>query len=74
MQILTKPGNLCTLEYILPSGRRSTARGLGNTYANDQGICYWAWVIGSKTKPGTGHLIVTVNNVNRQTYPIEIKP
>ncbi len=74
MKIRTKPGNLCTLVYILPSGRRSTAKGLGNTYADQEGYCYWTWVIGSRTKPGTGRLIVTVNNTNRQTFPIEVKP
>ncbi len=74
VDILTAPGNTCYLVYILPSGRRSTAQGLGKKIADDEGRCSWAWRIGTKTKPGIGKLIITINNVNQQTYPIQIVP
>jgi endonuclease YncB( thermonuclease family) len=61
----------CNLSYITPSGNTSTAKGLGITTADGNGLCSWKWTIGSGTKPGTGTLNITVDGVT-QSLNIEV--
>lgn len=47
----------CNLKVVYPSGRNSTAKGLGNKRANADGWVEWTWTIGTHTKrvgAGTG--------------------
>ena len=42
----------CNLTVVLPSGRGSTASGLGAATADAQGVVAWTWRIGGNTDPG----------------------
>lgn len=53
----TAPGAACELQVVYPSGRRSTAKGLGARTADGSGWVEWSWTIGTHTKrvgAGTG--------------------
>ena len=53
----TRAGAPCKLQVTYPSGRRSSAKGLGKKVANNQGWVEWQWMIGTHTKrvgAGTG--------------------
>jgi hypothetical protein len=53
----TNPGANCTLQVVYPSGRISTAKGLGNKRADANGWVEWRWTVGTHTKrvgAGTG--------------------
>jgi hypothetical protein len=54
-----KSGDSCTLAVTLPSGRLSTARGLGTTTANATGFATWTWLIGSTTGAGTARVAIS---------------
>jgi len=71
-RIRTLPGASCSIVYITPGGSISSADGLGNQTADENGICFWAWNIGPNTSPGQGSVRITANGLT-QTYPIEIK-
>ncbi len=55
----SKSDDSCTLAVTLPSGRSSTARGLGTTTANASGVATWTWLIGSTTGAGTARVSVS---------------
>ena len=55
----SKSGDICTLAVTLPSGRLSTASGLGTTTANASGVATWTWLIGSTTGAGTARVSVS---------------
>jgi len=65
--IQTAPGAKCSIEYITPSGRRSTAAGLTDQVADADGKITWTWLIGARTKPGTGKVIVTGEGTSSST-------
>jgi hypothetical protein len=69
--IQTAPGASCTIKYYTPAGTLSTAQGLAPQSADQDGMCSWFWNIGSRTKPGTGRIIITANGVTQQ-FPITI--
>jgi hypothetical protein len=69
--IQTAPTASCTIKYYTPAGSLSVAQGLEPQSADQGGICSWTWNIGSRTKPGTGRIIITANGVTQQ-FPIEI--
>lgn len=71
--IQTTPSAKCHLIYRAPSGRVSTAKGLGIKYADKKGNCKWNWKISSSTKPGTGQLIITINDHTTLRKPIVIR-
>jgi hypothetical protein len=53
----TSPGASCTLQVTYPSGRNSTAKGLGKKRADGNGWVEWRWTVGTHTKragAGTG--------------------
>ncbi|MFC7492646.1 MULTISPECIES: hypothetical protein [unclassified Nocardioides] len=53
----TAPGATCSLSVVYPSGRRSSAKGLGTKTADTSGWVEWTWFIGTHTKrvgAGTG--------------------
>ena len=54
-----KPHDSCNLIVILPSGRQSTATGLGTTSADAAGRAMWTWHIGTRTAAGLAHVTVT---------------
>jgi hypothetical protein len=56
LTIWTKPGRTWYLEYITPSGRVSTATGLGSKTADATGVITWKWLISGNTSPGIGRL------------------
>jgi hypothetical protein len=55
----SKPKDSCNLVVILPSGRQSTAGGLGTTSADASGDATWTWQVGSRTGAGTAQVTVT---------------
>ena len=55
----SKSRDSCTLAVTLPSGRLSTARGLGTTTASASGVATWTWLIGSTTGAGTARVSVS---------------
>jgi hypothetical protein len=48
----------CTIAYTTPAGTHSTAQGLVPRTTDGDGVAAWSWVIGSSTRPGTGHVDV----------------
>ena len=67
----SKPTDSCTLVVILPSGRTSTARGLGPTAADTRGDATWTWTIGSRTGAGIARVTVTCGaGVARSTFVV----
>jgi hypothetical protein len=71
VQIRTRPGEGCTLVYFTPSGRASTAAGLGKVTADEVGFCQWKWKIGSSTRPGWGTVRIQAGG-QTETYRIQI--
>lgn len=69
--IQTVPGVSCSIKYYTPASTLSVAQGLEPQTADKDGICSWSWNIGSRTKPGTGRIIITANGTTQQ-FPIEI--
>ena len=59
LTIQTEPGAQCLLGYETPKGNGSTAQGLGYATANKQGVATWEWLIGARTRSGTGKLGVS---------------
>jgi hypothetical protein len=55
----TSPKAACELAVTLPSGRRSTAHGLGPSTADTSGRVQWTWQTGNRTNPGTATATVT---------------
>lgn len=47
----TRPNASCRLRVIYPSGRISTAKGLGRATADKDGWVSWSWRIGTSTHP-----------------------
>jgi hypothetical protein len=48
--LITEPNTKATLSVTYPSGRNSTAKGLGEKQADSSGILRWIWRIGTHTK------------------------
>jgi hypothetical protein len=69
--IQTQPDAACSIVYMLPSGRASTAKGLDPQVADYSGRITWAWLISGSTGRGDGSVIVTCNGV-RATHTITI--
>lgn len=65
LSIQTAPNAVCTLSYTTPAGTDSTAGGLGQTTADGNGVCSWAWEISGRTKAGTGRIFVTADGVSQ---------
>jgi hypothetical protein len=59
VEIQTKPGLTCSITYIVPSGRVSTAKGLDPEVADSNGEAYWSWLISGNTGRGTGTVRVS---------------
>jgi hypothetical protein len=70
--VQTSPGAVCSIVYVVPSGRISTAQGLDVQTADGSGVCRWRWKIGTNTNPGTGSVRITANGVT-QSFPIVIQ-
>jgi hypothetical protein len=79
-RVLAKTRSLapCKLQVVYPSGRRSSARGLGPKVADGNGWVEWSWMIGTHTKrvgAGTGAPLgrplaatVTLDGVDHQLF------
>jgi hypothetical protein len=65
VQVQSVPGASCSLAYTTPSGSHSSAKGLGETIADSNGVCSWTWKISASTKTGTGKLTITINDVTQ---------
>jgi hypothetical protein len=50
----TRPQAACYLRVVYPSGRVSSAKGLGPSQADAQGLVRWAWTVGTHTKRVVG--------------------
>lgn len=70
--IRATPGAFCFINYRTPSGNVSDAQGLENKTADTNGLCVWEWEIGRGTNPGTGAVIVSVDNYT-ESLPIVIQ-
>jgi hypothetical protein len=70
-EVQTVAGATCSIIYIVPSGRKSTAQGLENKTADAKGYVFWSWLISGNTGHGTGSVSVTCNGVTK-TEPITI--
>ena len=67
----SKPADSCDLVVILPSGRTSTAGGLGTTPTDARGDATWTWKIGSRTGDGIARVTVTCGaGVARATFVV----
>jgi hypothetical protein len=71
LTIRTLPGASCALTYITPAGNPSNEAGLESITADQQGICYWTWLIKEDTPIGGASLIVSANE-NTMEIPINI--
>ncbi len=71
-KVQTAAGAACSLSYVTPHGTRSSAKGLGATTAGADGVCTWAWSIGSSTAPGTGTVTITVGGAS-QSFEIVVQ-
>jgi hypothetical protein len=63
--IQTAPDALCMITVIYKSGP-SRAKGLSPKQADKQGSVSWAWIVGTRTTPGTWPIIVGCTLGNRQ--------
>lgn len=54
----TTPHDACSVSVTLPSGRVSTAAGLGPATANAAGVVTWTWQIGPTTDAGTAQVTI----------------
>jgi hypothetical protein len=52
------PYTTCSILYVTPSGRASRAKGLEDKTSGKDGKVSWTWLIGARTKPGAGSVIV----------------
>ena len=55
----TETNGMCDLTVTLPSGRTSTAAGLGPAATNSAGDATWTWSVSSNTDPGTARASVS---------------
>src|SRR5215204_1799398 len=58
-----RAGATCDIEYIVPSGRNSTAQGLGPKTTDGVGRVTWNWRISGTTGRGTGSVVVSCNGM-----------
>ena len=70
LTIKTTPGAACTITVYYKSGP-SQAQGLGPQTANSEGNVTWSWKVGTRTTPGTWHVVVTAD-INGQTITQDI--
>ena len=56
IRVETLPGARCKIDALYSTGRRPTSLDAGSVMANEQGVCEWAWQIGT----GGSHVAVTV--------------
>lgn len=61
------PNTQCTIAYFTPAGTNSTAQGLVPRTTDANGNASWSWVIGSSTRPGTGHVDVRCGSASAST-------
>jgi hypothetical protein len=64
----TKPGSLCELLYVPPSGVMQEF----SSVADENGKCAWKWKIEEKDGKGNGRLIFTIDGKS-ETHFIEIR-
>jgi hypothetical protein len=55
------PGAECSIICVTPSGKISTAKGLGDQAADADGKVTWTWTVGAAAKTGTATVVVTCN-------------
>lgn len=55
------PGTECSIICVTPSGKISTAKGLGDKAADAGGKVSWTWTVGQAAKTGTATVVVTCN-------------
>ena len=67
------PGSSCSIIYLHPAGKVSTAKGLGPKTAGTNGVVEWTWLINRGTAVGTGSVTVTCG-AERASAPITISP
>jgi hypothetical protein len=70
-KIQTTPAVACSIQYYTPAGTNSTAQGLAPQTSDSKGYCSWVWNIGSRTKPGTGRIVIAANGISKQ-FPINV--
>ena len=58
----TLPGASCSIVVMLPSGKASTAAGLGTKVAGADGKVSWTWLVGGTTATGVGSITVTATS------------
>jgi hypothetical protein len=61
------PGALRSIAYVTPAGTASVAQGLVTLSADASGHASWSWLIGTRTKPGTGMVTVTCGGASAST-------
>lgn len=61
------PGMNATLRIVYPSGRISSAKGLGRRRSDSQGFVRWTWVVGTHTTHRAGRLARALLTVGTQT-------
>src|SRR5512138_542086 len=71
-QIRTQPGTQCSLVFYLPSGKISSAPGVGNITADQDGYCTWTWSILGNVNPGYGTAVIIAGG-QKTNYYIKIE-
>ena len=63
--VKTAPSAACTITVAYKSGP-SRAKGLDTKTATQDGVVSWAWIVGTRTTPGTWPITVTCSAGGRQ--------
>jgi hypothetical protein len=73
VSVEAQPGTNCGITYVAPTGETNEAEGLGDTMANENGMCTWTWRIGEVKQKGAGRVIISIGGIS-ETHFIEIRP
>jgi hypothetical protein len=65
ISIKTAPGAACTIAVTYKSGP-SRAKGLGPKIADNQGLIFWTWIVGTRTTPGQWPISVNCSAGGKQ--------
>jgi hypothetical protein len=65
--VQTLPGASSSIAYVTPAGTASVAQGLVPVNADANGRATWTWLIGTRTRPGTGMVTVTCGGASAST-------
>ena len=59
LEAVAPPGSACAITYTNPSGKPSTAQGLGPKTCDEQGRASWTWMVSPGSSTGKAEAMVT---------------